>query len=65
VSSAVQIGGTIGSLFAGSYAKYGKKRCLIVSNIILVIGCAVIMSSGPYNVGDDYPGKAGAANYLI
>lgn len=53
--SLVQIGGTIGSLTAGAFAKYGKKRCIHIANIISVIGCIIIISSGPYGLTTDYP----------
>jgi MFS family permease len=46
--SLVQIGGTLGSLTAGAFAKYGKKRCIFAANIISIIGCILITASGPY-----------------
>ena len=51
----VQIGGTLGSLTAGAFTKYGKKRCIHVANLLAVIGCILIISSGPYGLTDDYP----------
>jgi MFS family permease len=51
----VQIGGTLGSLTAGAFAKNGKKRCIHIANIISIIGCIMIMSTGPYDLNDDYP----------
>ena len=47
-SCVVQIGGTVGSITAGAVAKYGKKNCLHATNLITIIGCALIISSGPY-----------------
>ncbi len=51
----VQIGGTLGSLTAGAFTKYGKKRCIHIANLLAVIGCILIISSGPYGLTDDYP----------
>ena len=65
IGAAVQIGATAGSVFAGSFAKYGKKNCLMVTNIILIVGCIIVSSSGPYGLSDDYPGGAATGNYLI
>jgi MFS family permease len=53
--SLVQIGGTLGSLTAGAFTKYGKKRCIHIANLISVIGCILIISSGPYGLKTDYP----------
>ena len=58
----VQIGGTIGSLTDGAFTKYGKKRCIHVANLLAVIGCILIISSGPYGLKEDYP--ADATGYL-
>ncbi len=57
IGSAVQIGGTVGSIFAGTFAKYGKKNCLMVTNIILILGCVIITATGPYGLKNDYPGE--------
>jgi MFS family permease len=51
----VQIGGTIGSITAGAFTKYGKKNCIHMTNLITVIGCILIISSGPYGLRKDYP----------
>lgn len=58
----VQIGGTIGSISAGGFAKYGKKNCIHVTNLITVFGCILIISSGPYGLTDNYP--ASGTNYV-
>jgi MFS family permease len=54
-SSLVQIGGTIGSITAGAFAKYGKKNCIHITNLITVIGCCLIVASGPYGQSEEYP----------
>ena len=54
-SSLVQIGGTIGSLASGVFTKYGKKKCIHISNLITIIGCIIVISSGPYGLSFDYP----------
>lgn len=63
--SLVQIGGAVGSLLAGGFTKYGKKRCIHVANIILVIGCILIISSGPYGLDTDYPNDGTGYLYLL
>jgi predicted membrane protein len=51
----VQVGGTIGSIAAGAFVKYGKKNFIHVSNFITVLGFSLIASSGPFNTYDRYP----------
>jgi MFS family permease len=51
----VQIGGTLGSLTAGAFTKYGKKNCIHVANVISILGCIFIVGSGPYGLKTDYP----------
>ncbi len=54
-SSLVQIGGTIGSISAGAFAKYGKKNCIHITNLITIAGCILIIASGPYGLKVNYP----------
>ncbi len=54
-SSLVQIGGTIGSISAGAFAKYGKVKCIHITNLITIAGCILIIASGPYGLKLDYP----------
>jgi MFS family permease len=54
-SCLVQIGGTIGSITAGAFAKFGKKKCIHITNLITVIGCCLIVASGPYGQSEEYP----------
>jgi MFS family permease len=43
-------------LTAGAFAKYGKKRCIHIANILSIIGCILITASGPYNFDtNEYP----------
>ena len=63
--SLVQIGGTLGSLTAGAFTKYGKKRCIHIANLISIIGCILIISSGPYGLKDYYPADGTGYLYLL
>lgn len=37
------LGAAIGSLTSGPFMRYGKKNCIIASNFIIVIGCALTL----------------------
>ena len=54
VQSVTVMGSAIGALSAGIVVKYGRLKCLIASNIILIIGCfcqIFYMNFGLFNVG--------------
>lgn len=54
VQTVTVVGAAIGSLSAGIVVKYGRLKCLIVSNIILIIGCFLQIfytNFGLFNVG--------------
>ncbi len=37
------LGAAIGSLTAGPFTKFGKKNCIHVSNLLLVVGCSLTL----------------------
>ena len=37
------LGAAIGSLTAGPFTKYGKKNCIHITNLLLVIGCGMTL----------------------
>ena len=47
ITSICSLGAAIGSLTSGPFTKYGKKRCIHVTNIILIIGCSLTLVKIP------------------
>ena len=41
ITSICSVGAAIGSLTAGNFAKFGKKKCIHAVNIILIFGCGL------------------------
>ena len=48
VTSVTNVGVTIGALFSGAFTKYGKKRMILVLNIILLIAIGICMVNNIY-----------------
>lgn len=43
ITSICSLGAAIGSLTTGPFAKYGKKNCIHVTNVVLTIGCSLTL----------------------
>ena len=43
MNTSLTVGFAIGALFSAPFMKYGKKLCIHFTNLIIVIGCGVLM----------------------
>ena len=43
ITSICSVGAAVGSLTAGPFARFGKKTCIHVANLILIIGCGLTL----------------------
>ena len=43
ITSICTVGLAVGSLFSGPFARFGKKNCILICNVILIIGCSLTL----------------------
>jgi MFS family permease len=43
ITTLCSLGGAIGSLTSGPFMKYGKKNCILVTNVIVIIGASLTL----------------------
>ena len=50
ITTVCSLGAFTGAIFAGAFVKFGKKKCIHVNNIILMVGCALCLVKNLYVV---------------